>query len=159
MEQRLKYISYSVVCEEVPDEISLVINISGCPHKCEGCHSKYLWNYTGQYISDNIDAILNIYSDYITCVCFMGGDQNIDELFMLCKKIKNRYKLKTCVYSGLDDIHVFDRHMNKKLIDYLKIGRYIQELGGLDSDKTNQRMYRISDGSIEDITYRMNNNE
>ena len=46
----LKYINYDIVFQEVPNEISLVFNISGCPHKCEGCHSKYLWEYTGNLI-------------------------------------------------------------------------------------------------------------
>ena len=36
--------------------------------------------------------------------------------------------------------------------DYVKIGSYKQELGGLASSKTNQRMYRLANGKMEDIT-------
>ena len=50
---KLKYLGYSIVFQEVPDEVTLAINISGCPHKCEGCHSKYLWEYDGHYVSDD----------------------------------------------------------------------------------------------------------
>ena len=136
----LKYLGSSITFQEVPDETSLVINISGCPHHCEGCHSEYLWVYEGDYITDDLDNLLNQYKDYITCVCFMGGDQNIDELIMLCKKIKNS-DLKVCVYSGRDDIEYFDELIRH--IDYLKIGRYIEGLGGLNSKTTNQKFYDL----------------
>ena len=38
----LKYVDTKVTFAEVPDEISLCINISNCPNHCEGCHSPYL---------------------------------------------------------------------------------------------------------------------
>lgn len=49
----LKYCSYDIVFQEVPNETTLVFNISGCPHKCEGCHSKYLWDYVGKYVKED----------------------------------------------------------------------------------------------------------
>ena len=54
MPERLRYISTSIVLQEVPDEISLAISISGCTHKCDGCHSAYLWENKGKYLTDNI---------------------------------------------------------------------------------------------------------
>lgn len=147
---KLKYTHYDIVFQEVPNEVSLVFNISGCPHKCEGCHSKYLWNDVGNYISNDIDDIINKYKDMITCVCFMGGDQNTQELFALLFGVKHFHNLKTCVYSGCDDINKFNDAMSE--IDYLKIGRYIEELGGLDSVNTNQKFYKIKNGELKDIT-------
>ena len=38
----LKYIDTKVTFAEVPNEISLCINISNCPCNCKGCHSSYL---------------------------------------------------------------------------------------------------------------------
>ena len=38
----MKYIDTKIVFSEVPDEITLAINISGCPIHCADCHSKYL---------------------------------------------------------------------------------------------------------------------
>ena len=38
----LKYVDTLVGFREIPDEISLCINISNCPNNCEGCHSSYL---------------------------------------------------------------------------------------------------------------------
>lgn len=144
---RLRYTNYSIVFQEVPDEITLAINISGCPYKCRDCHSKYLWEYTGNYIRNDIESILKMYEGLITCVCFMGGDQNIDELNSLLKIIKQK-RIKTCVYSGCDNINKFDL----TLLDYLKIGRFDIDLGGLDSTTTNQHFYKIKKGIPEDIT-------
>lgn len=155
---KLKYVNYSIVCEEVPDEISLVINISGCPYQCKGCHSEYLWEYTGNYISDDLESIINPYKNYITCVCFMGGDQNIIELYKLCEQIKDKYNLKICIYSGNNSGVIFSDFIVNRLIDYLKIGSYQKELGGLDKKTTNQKMYRIKKDSIEDITYKFQKN-
>ena len=106
--KKLKYNGYSIVMQEVPNEVSLAINISGCPHKCEGCHSKYLWKYDGEYLIDDIEKLLNQYSGLITCVCFMGGDQNQDDL-LYCINMANKKELKTCLYTGVDDINMINK--------------------------------------------------
>ena len=36
----LKYANFDVVFQEVPDEVTLAINITNCPNQCPGCHSK-----------------------------------------------------------------------------------------------------------------------
>lgn len=139
MNKRLKYVGYSVVFQEVPDEVSLAINISGCPHHCDGCHSKYLWEYTGNYVTDDLRNLINQYKDLITCVCFMGGDQNLEELNE-CLQIVKSYNLKTCVYSGLDEFPYKDTAKN---LDYIKIGHYDKVLGGLDHVSTNQKFQKL----------------
>ena len=121
----LKYVSSCVVMQEVPDEISLAINISGCPHKCEGCHSNYLETYDGEYLSENIDKLIEEYSDLISCVCLMGGDQNMSELKDLLVHIK-KIGLKTCVYSGADNLDLFSDCF--EYLDWLKLGSYKKEL-------------------------------
>ena len=151
-QQKLKYASYSIALQEVPDEISLVINITGCPYKCDGCHSEYLWDYYGEYLSDKIDDLIAQYKGLFTCVCFMGGDQNMSELLEVneyCKWLG----YKTCLYSGSDDIGLLDY----KCFDYIKLGAYMKDLGGLDVITTNQKMYKLVDGLYVDITYRLQN--
>ena len=150
MSQRLKYLGSSIVFQEVPDEISLAINISGCPHKCEGCHSDYLWEYNVNYIYDDIESLIEQYEGYITCVCFMGGDQNLEELNELCRTVHD-YGLKCCLYSGSDTLKLD----MVPFFDYVKMGGYQQELGGLNSENTNQRMYRREPNSRHyiDITH------
>ena len=43
----MKYYNYDVVFQEIPDETTLAINISNCPCRCPGCHSKFLWEDVG----------------------------------------------------------------------------------------------------------------
>ena len=38
--------------------------------------------------------------------------------------------------------------------NYIKVGPYIPKLGGLDSETTNQIMYKVKDDELNDITYR-----
>ena len=151
---KLKYLGYSIVFQEVPDEVTLAINISGCPHKCEGCHSKHLWEYDGNYISDDLVDLIEKYKGLITCVCFMGGDQNPLELVNLLDRV-HRFKLKTALYSGEDSLqHIAFRVVCN--LDYCKIGHYDQTKGGLSSKNTNQKMlsWNKCDGKWEEITYK-----
>ena len=147
---RLKYLGHSIVFQEVPDEISLAINISGCPYKCRGCHSSYLWEYKGRYISDDLEELIK-QTDGITCVCFMGGDQNRQELKSLID-IVHFHNLKCCLYTGSDIFSTED--IIDLQLDYVKVGGYIEEFGGLHSKNTNQKFFKVSDNKIEDITYR-----
>ena len=153
----LKCDGYDIVMQEVPGEVSLAINVTECPHHCVGCHSAHLANSYGDYVKDVLPRLLHEYSSLITCVCFMGGDQHPEDLSAQCEFIKKNYpSLKIAIYSGVQDVLDFP-HGCTKYMDYIKIGRYIQELGGLDSPKTNQAMYKwVSDGEMhywEDITY------
>ena len=43
----LNYLNTGVVFQEIPDEVTLSINITGCPSRCPGCHSQYLWENIG----------------------------------------------------------------------------------------------------------------
>ena len=151
MNNPLKYLGYSVVFQEVPDEVSLAINISGCPHRCEGCHSQYLWEYKGEYLLDDIKKLLSLYEGMITCVCFMGGDQNPHDLINCFKRVKDK-GLKICLYSGAEDLETLINKNIAQHCDYVKTGRYNHSLGGLDNPNTNQRFYQRKDGYFEDIT-------
>lgn len=146
----LKFAEYTIAFQEVPNEVSLVFTISNCPFKCEGCHSEYLWNDIGLPLLDNIEMILSIYGNLITCVCFMGGDQNKQELKKAIDIVK-KYNLKICLYTGTNYLEEIKDIVD--LLDYIKIGRYIKDLGGLDSCNTNQRFYKNIKGDLKDITY------
>lgn len=151
---KLKYLGYSIVFQEVPDEVTLAINISGCPHKCEGCHSKYLWEYEGNYILDDLVGLIEKYKGLITCVCFMGGDQNPIELIHLAH-IVDYYGLNVALYSGMPSR--LSLYNVAQWFDYVKVGAYDSSFGALTSKTTNQRMYKqINKPSNiwEDITYK-----
>ena len=73
----LKYVNTDVVFQEIPDEVSLAINISGCPCRCPGCHSHYLWEDIGLPLdTDAVDDFVGHLSADITCIAFMGGDSD-----------------------------------------------------------------------------------
>lgn len=148
----LKFVNYNIVFQEVPNEVSLAINISGCPHKCKGCHSPYLQKDVGEVLDE--DAISNLLSKYegsITCVCFMGGDSDTESIERLSSFIKKNTenKIKTAWYSGkskLPDNNILNN------LDFVKLGPYIEAYGGLNSSRTNQRFYKIESGKMLDKT-------
>ena len=80
----LKYVNTAITFSEVPDEITLCIEISGCPIHCPACHSKHLWEDIGTEITtEELDKFIN--TPGITCICFMGGDQDLDNLLNISK--------------------------------------------------------------------------
>lgn len=155
----LMYKGYSIVFQEVPDEVSLAINISGCQHHCPDCHSKYLWDNDGaKVLAKDIEDILAKYQGLVSCVCFMGGDHNFQELMNLCNMAKAS-GLKTCLYTGytLEEIEA-QGWLNplKESLDYLKTGPFIQAKGGLSSPTTNQKFFKIEEGCLVNITNAFN---
>lgn len=135
----LKYVDTLVSFQEIPDEISLCINISNCPNNCPGCHSAYLKNDIGTPLT--YIELMRILKDIrgITCVCFMGGDKEPWEIQRLAQFVKEK-GLKVAWYSGKQELHEDIRLAN---FDYVKLGPYIEELGPLTSRTTNQVMYKI----------------
>ena len=146
----LKYNGYEIVLQEIPDEITLAFNICNCPHHCEGCHSDYLWGDSPTILKDDVMDIIRNHLDEISCVCFMGGDQELKELIDISVDIKYQFLgLKVGIYSGADKLPP----LAYQIFDYVKVGHYDQNLGGLISRTTNQRMYRNTI-KTEDITWR-----
>lgn len=150
----LKYINYGVVFQEIPDETTLSINISNCPIHCPGCHSKYLWEDEGKVLDmQELDKLVGRYMDDITCVCFMGGDREPWQINALAQHIRQKYPhLKIGWYSGRDRTSIYVTDVN---LDYVKLGPYKHKLGGLASKTTNQRLYRVAEHYLIDITYRL----
>lgn len=137
----MKYLDTKIVFAEVPDEIALAINITGCPCHCDGCHSPYLAEDIGEIMSKKALSWLIESNPGITCVCFMGGDAYKQELIELFKYVKESFALKTCWYSGRDMDYGYK---GLKYLDYIKTGPYIKEKGPLTSINTNQKFFRIS---------------
>lgn len=146
----LKYSNYDIVFQEIPGEVALAINITQCPHHCDGCHSSVLAEDFGRYLRDDLEKILEKYGDYITCVLLMGGDQHMQDLLAILRKIKRTTNLKTAVYSGSDDFELFASV--SPYLDFLKIGPYRKEYGGLNSPTTNQKFFCKEEGRWIDRT-------
>lgn len=151
----IKYVpeDTSVCFAELRDEISLGINISMCPHRCQGCHSSYLQTDIGDELTTYvIDDLVNRHQG-ITCILFMGGDNDKCSLIELAKHIRSNYDLSIGWYSGESEL---DLSLYGNYFDYIKVGPYIKELGPLNSPTTNQRLYFIKrcnkNMQVEDIT-------
>ena len=136
----LKYLYYKEVFAEVPGEISLGISISGCTIHCRGCHSRELWEDKGTPLTN--EELLRLIKKHkgITCVCLLGGEHDIDALISLFRDAQ--LLVKTAWYCGLDFIPKENMGITEYL-DFLKIGHYDYELGGLSSPTTNQRFFQI----------------
>ncbi len=173
----LKYYNYDIVCQEIPDEVTLAINITGCPVRCPGCHSTWLWEDTGEVLcsrtgnSDSegfkeassakngkaelmdfsgLEAVVEKYAPCITCVCFMGGDGCPEDVAACSRRVHERWPgLKTGWYSGRQSLAT---DIDPKDFNYIKLGPYIASLGGLRSPRTNQKLYRVeTDGALTPI--------
>lgn len=151
----LRYTDYDIVFQEIPDEVTLAINISNCPNRCKGCHSAYLMEDVGNLLTEeSLSALLKKYGSATTCVCFMGGDAEPMEVERLARFISSGQAfpaVKVGWYSGKEEL---PEGIDTQYFQYIKLGPYIESLGGLKSEQTNQRLYRIEQGRMEDITYR-----
>ena len=150
----LKYVNTGIVFQEIPDEVTLAINISNCPCHCPGCHSHYLWEDIGLPLNtDAIDAFINEYGRNITCIAVMGGDGDPKGVDMLAQYIHEEHpQYKVAWYSGRVRI---TSAVNKSDFDYIKVGPNLKHHGPLKSTTTHQRLYRQNDtGEFEDITSR-----
>ncbi len=150
----LKYVETDIVFQEIPDEVTLAINISGCPCRCPGCHSPHLWEDVGLPLDTHaIDDFVDHYGQDITCIAFMGGDADPYGVDLLAQYVREVHpEFKVAWYSGRSYI---PHKVCKTDFDYIKVGPYIRHLGPLRQPTTNQRFYRLApDGSMEDITSR-----
>ena len=145
----MKYLNTEVVAREFPGEITLAINITGCPNTCVGCHSPILREDIGTVLDfEELDKLIKE-NPGITCVGFMGGDGDIETLKALTRYVKWGHQgLKVGWYSGRDciDADIF------KYFDYIKFGSYQEKYGPLDYSTTNQVMFELKDGKVYNIT-------
>lgn len=153
----LKFTDTQVTFAEVPDEITLCINISNCPCHCKGCHSAYLAEDIGTPLDEMELTSLIEANRGITCVAFMGGDVNPEEINLYAAFIKGMYPgIKVAWYSGRQELSKDIDLMN---FDYIKLGPYDEDKGPLNKRTTNQRFYKVfhfSTGRCEliDITHK-----
>ncbi|MBO4612578.1 MAG: 4Fe-4S cluster-binding domain-containing protein [Bacteroidaceae bacterium] len=151
----MKFVDVKEVFAEIPDEITLAISISGCPVHCSGCHSKYLWADVGEELTT--DALSTMLAEHvgITCLCFMGGDQDPAEINRLAQWVKAQDDVRVAWYSGRDEL---PEAIDVSNFDYIKLGRYDEGQGPLNLRTTNQRLWRVlheDEGNrLEDITAR-----
>ncbi|MBE7026372.1 MAG: anaerobic ribonucleoside-triphosphate reductase activating protein [Ruminococcaceae bacterium] len=115
--------------------LRVVLWVSGCEHKCPGCHNPVTWDINDGLLFDDAaksELFSELEKSYISGVTFSGGDplhtQNRKEVGELICEIKEKFPKKTIwLYTGYnyDNIWTLD-FMDK--IDVLVDGRYDEEL-------------------------------
>ena len=125
----LKYVNTGVVFQEIPDEVTLAINISGCPCRCPGCHSEYLWEDIGLPLTtDALDDLIGLHEGDITCIAFMGGDAEPRRVNRLAQYVHEEWPgLKVAWYSGRTSL---SPDVTPADFDYIKLGPYLPASGG-----------------------------
>tara|TARA_R110000868_G_scaffold225161_6_gene477443 strand:- start:1811 stop:2260 length:450 start_codon:yes stop_codon:yes gene_type:complete len=142
----MNYYDFQVVFQEVPGEISLCFSICGCPLRCEGCHSPFLWKeQSGSVLTaKTFVSILQQYKNLASCVLFMGGEWHEEQLINLLTIAKSEH-YKTCLYTGLEQVS--ESVLNE--LDWIKTGKWNPLLGGLSSEISNQKFIEIKTNTIK----------
>uniref|UniRef100_UPI003216986F anaerobic ribonucleoside-triphosphate reductase activating protein n=1 Tax=uncultured Draconibacterium sp. TaxID=1573823 RepID=UPI003216986F len=149
----LKYYNYDIVFQEIPDEVTLAVNITNCPNRCKGCHSPHLQKDIGEELNEGrIVSLMNNYASAITCFCFMGGDATPKRIVELAQFLRLHYpEIKVAWYSGCTKL---PEGFDSRSFRYIKLGGYVEELGNLKSTTSNQRLFQIQqDGCLKDVSY------
>lgn len=147
----LKFTDTMVVFREIPDHITLAINISNCQNRCPNCHSKELCGDIGEILNEDVLSSLIEKNNGINTICFMGEGKDWNEVIKLAQFIRKKYSnLKIGIYSGRDKVE----EIFFTTFDFVKVGRYDEKCGPLNKETTNQRLYEINGDTINDITYK-----
>ena len=137
----------SVVLEEIPDRVSLAVDISNCRGNCVGCHSPFLKLDIGEELTPAVVDDLITDNFGVNCFLFLGEGRDPEALLSLAGHIRTAHPaMEIALYSGREDVEpaIWDA------FDYVKVGPYRPECGPLNERTTNQRLYYHK----EDITFR-----
>ncbi|MBN3367069.1 anaerobic ribonucleoside-triphosphate reductase activating protein [Clostridium botulinum] len=155
-----KYINIVYFDDTNANGYSITIFLSGCSHKCEGCHNPSTWNSNNgenfdKNIKNEITNHLRKNIKHYDAVVFSGGDPlneaNIKDVLNFSKIIKNEFKnIKIWIYTGYDLDYIKQNYNNVlKYVDYIKCGTYNQKLKtnnniqyGIKLATSNQRIYK-----------------
>ena len=136
-----------VVLEEIPDKVTLAVEISNCRGSCIGCHSPFLKQAIGVELTP--DAVDRLIADNfgVNCFLLLGEGKDPEALLRIAEHLRVHHPdLERAVYSGRPEVEpeIY------AAFDYVKVGPYVAELGPLNERTTNQRLYHHG----EDITFR-----
>ena len=138
------------------DGICVSLWMSGCSHKCKGCHNKELWDYNYGEEINREDLLIKIENsltknDIKRNFSILGGEpldpKNIENTIYFCKKVKEDINTKIYIWTGylyedIKDLEIFN------YIDVLIDGPYVENLRNLDlklRGSSNQRILRKED--------------
>lgn len=145
----MKIFEKKITFLEVRDHINLTFFVYGCPYKCKGCSWEDLDKTHYDIDLDQFRSILESYKEKCSCVVFLGGEWYDDFIYFL-KEVKDQGYF-SCLYTGINTFEMFNSKYSNLLnyLDYLKVGKWDESLGGLTSKTTNQRFYQLENGKIK----------
>jgi len=117
------------------DGLRTVLWVSGCNHRCQGCHNPVTWDAECGLVFDEAaeqELFDKLSEDYISGITFSGGDPllpaNREEVTRLARLVRERFPDKTIwLYTGYnwEDINTLDVI---PLVDVLVDGRFEKSL-------------------------------
>ena len=129
----------SIVMEEIPDRVTLAVDISNCQGNCIGCHSPFLKEDVGEELTRASVDRLFAENFGVDCFLFLGEGNDPEALLDLAAYIRERYHVALALYSGRKEVEP----ALYACFDYVKVGPYIAKYGPLNERTTNQRLYRV----------------
>ena len=128
----------SVVLEEIPDRVTLAVDISNCRGNCVDCHSPFLKEDIGEELTPEIISQLVSDNFGVDCFLFLGEGRDPERLLELATHVR-ALGLVPALYSGRREVD----GSYWEAFDYIKVGPYLPEQGPLNNPETNQRLYRV----------------
>ena len=123
--------------EEIPDRVTLAVDISNCQGHCVGCHSPFLKEDIGEPLTEEVITALIRDNFGVDCFLFLGEGRDPQTLLRLAGHVRS-LGLVPALYSGRPEVE----DALWQAFDYVKVGPYLPECGPLNERSTNQRLYR-----------------
>lgn len=151
------------------DGLRVVLFCTACDHCCKECHNPETWESSnGKLFDDQAknEIFKELNKEYISGLTLSGGDpfnkNNLNEIYELCKEIKNKYPNKTIwLYTGYkwenifpsivtDDLNI-ERILRQniiKLCDVLVDGEFDADKADVNykwAGSTNQKIINVKE--------------
>lgn len=141
-----------IINETVSDGVGLRMSLylSGCRHKCVGCHNRQSWNPNNGDIFDErmFQSVIAQYKSnpLLSGITLTGGDPlyDFDAFTILIKKLKHALACNIWVYTGYE----YEKIAQKPFMQYIDVlvdGKFIQKLYAPDLTFKGSRNQRIID--------------
>ncbi len=158
----MNYMSISKCSTRDFNGVSVLLQVAGCSHKCEGCFVKssgWLKHTAGQpFTEDSYQELYEAASkSYIDNIVIQGGDlmyhRNVSEGIKLCQRLRKELPNKNIVlFTGYTYTQLRNDLLRCEVlnhIDYLVDGKFVQELSKNPPPwrgSANQVLHTIVDG-------------
>ena len=93
----------SVVIEEIPDRVTLAVDISNCQGNCVGCHSPFLKEDIGEELTEEVIDRMVKENYGVNCFLFLGEGNDMPALIRLADHVRE-IGLEAALYSGRKDV-------------------------------------------------------